>query len=50
MLTRQERTNMINFILKLKDLDFKKLMYMTDEEIEHCYKVIYSTQHSECQI
>lgn len=38
---RQERKNMIEFIQKVKSLDKKEFMYMTDEDIEYLYETAY---------
>ena len=43
MLNRQERTNMIEFIEKMKEIDKTSLLYMTDEDIEHIYSTVYYT-------
>lgn len=43
MLNRQERTNMIEFIEKMKEIDRTSLLYMTDDDIEHIYSTIYHT-------
>jgi hypothetical protein len=32
---------MINFIMKIESFDQQRLMYMTDEEIEHIYSTMY---------
>ncbi|NSL52743.1 BH0509 family protein [Calidifontibacillus erzurumensis] len=40
-MSRQERKNMIEFITKNREFNSEKLMYMTDDEIEHIYKNIY---------
>jgi hypothetical protein len=43
MLNRQERTNMIEFIEKMKEIDRTSLLYMTDADIEHIYSTVYNT-------
>lgn len=40
-MSREERKNMIEFIQKAKELQYNQLMYMTDEEVEHIYNVVY---------
>ncbi|WP_102347773.1 BH0509 family protein [Bacillus sp. Marseille-P3661] len=40
-MSRQERRNMIEYINKKRELSTEKLIYMTDEEIEHIYNITY---------
>ncbi|MBZ5749636.1 MULTISPECIES: BH0509 family protein [Metabacillus] len=42
-MNRQERTNMIEFIEKMKGIDRTSLLYMTDADIEHIYSTVYYT-------
>lgn len=40
-MSRQERKNMIKFIIKNREFKNENLMYMTDDEIEHIYNNTY---------
>ena len=40
-MSRIERKNMIEFIMKMRKFENNNLMYMTDEEIEHIYNRTY---------
>ncbi|MCL7749648.1 BH0509 family protein [Halalkalibacter alkaliphilus] len=40
-MSRQERENMIQFLNKVQGLTERKLMMMTDEDIEHLYTRAY---------
>ncbi|WP_096202030.1 BH0509 family protein [Bacillus sp. FJAT-45350] len=43
-MSRQERENMIDFIAKVKGFGERKLMLMTDADIEYIYTRVYD-QH-----
>ncbi len=40
-MSRKERENMIEFISKMKGIEERKLMIMTDEEVEYIYHRLY---------
>ncbi|ADC49877.1 MULTISPECIES: BH0509 family protein [Alkalihalophilus] len=43
-MSRQERENMIQFLTKVEGMTERKLMVMTDADIEHIYTRAYTMQ------
>lgn len=41
-MSRKQRENMMDYLKKVKGLTDSKLMYMTDEDIEHIYDRTYA--------
>ncbi|WP_017729360.1 BH0509 family protein [Halalkalibacterium ligniniphilum] len=39
---RQERENMVKFLIQMKGFTHQTLMVMTDEDVEHLYTRAYS--------
>ncbi|WP_100374525.1 BH0509 family protein [Bacillus sp. FJAT-45037] len=41
-MSRKERENMIQFLTKIEGMQERKLMLMTDADVEHIYTRMYS--------
>nr|WP_040607039.1 BH0509 family protein [Salsuginibacillus kocurii] len=39
---RRERENMVRFIANVRGISEKRLMMMTDAEVEHIYETVYA--------
>jgi hypothetical protein len=40
-MSRKMRENMMNYIERMRGISLNKMVYMTDQEIEHIYEITY---------